>query len=196
MEKKPKSDRIQEGQLLVRTIIEMLGAPKEHIEKTMKDYVEKLKEDHDLEIVSVFYSKPEPQKEKLFSLYAELEVWMKDVEKLMAFCFDSLPSSIEILEPGEFKFKSNKFSGMINDLQAKIHKLDAHLKRFITDQQAGAQKFKQVVNNFIVFCIKAGKSSPDEIAKELGIDKARAVKWLDDMAEKKIIHKKNNTYSI
>ena len=34
-----------DGKIEIRAIIEMLGAPKEHIEATLKEYVENLKKD-------------------------------------------------------------------------------------------------------------------------------------------------------
>jgi hypothetical protein len=81
-------------------------------------------------------------------------------------------------------------------LQAKLHKLDSRLKKYITDQQAGGEKFKIVVNNFMVYSIQTGKNTTNQIAEIIGIDKEIAEKWLDDMVEKKIINKKDNIYSI
>ena len=198
-EKEVKSDsqRIAEGQILVRTILEMLGAPKEHIESTMKGYVDNLKEGKDYEIVKEFISNTKEQKEKkMFSIYAELEIWFKDVDTIIGFCFDSLPSSVEIIEPQQISFKSNGFSGLLNDLQAKLHKLDLAYKTYKTDLQATSAIFETIVKNFIGYCLKTGKNDIDDIAKETGIEKERLQKLLDQLAEKKVIHKKDNNYSL
>jgi len=196
-EVKTDSQRIGEGQILVRTILEMLGAPKEHITSTMKGYVDKLNEGKDYEIIKTFISDAEEQKEKkMFSIYAELEIWFKNVDAVMAFCFDSLPSSIEIIEPQQISFKSNSFSGLLNDLQAKLHKLDMAYKTYKTDLQATSAIFETIVRNFIGYCLKTGKNNIDDIAKETGIEKERLQKLLDQLAEKKVIHKKDNNYSL
>jgi hypothetical protein len=209
IQEKSDSERILEGQILVRAIIEMLGAPKEHIEKTMSDYIESLKQVKKYKIIKTFISEAVEQENKkdspseklthgakLYSTFAELEIWFKDVEKLLEFCFDSLPSSIEIIEPETFKLRGSDFSGMLNDLQAKLHKLDMAFKMNNADKHAAAVTFTTLINNFIVYCLKTGKQTVEEITEVIGIDAEKLEKILDDLAEKKVIHKKGNNYSI
>lgn len=196
-EKKSDSERLEEGQILTRIILEMLGGPKNHIEKTMVDYVESIKNHADYDIIKEYISDSNEQEDKkLFSLYAELEIWFKDAEKLLAFCFDSLPSSIEIIEPEEFKFKSNQFAGLLNDLQAKLHFLDMSLKNHKADKTAAAHTFKTLTENFIGYCLKNGMNDAKEIAKTIGIAEDKTIKMLDDLASKSIIKKDNNKYSL
>ncbi len=203
---KTDSERIEEGQLLVRTIIEMLGGPKEHIEETMEAYVEEMGKNADYEIVKKYISKAEEQEgseklkeskgKKLYSLYVEMEIWFKNVDKIIAFCFDSLPSSVEILEPETLTIKNNELSGLLNDLQAKLHKLDMALKTYKTDTRAAAMIFRTLTTNFINYCLQTGKQTPEEIAEITGIENEKVKKLLDELAEKKVIHKKDNTYSL
>ena len=102
------------GEIHVRTILEMMGAPKEYIEKTLKDYIEKLKKD--LNIVKEDYEEAKEQG-KMFSAFCELEIKFKDILELLDFCFEALPSSIEILSPENLSYKSNDFTDFLNDLQ-------------------------------------------------------------------------------
>ncbi len=44
------------AKIRVRAIIEVLGKPKEHTEKTIRDYVEKIKEDNDFVILKEHFS--------------------------------------------------------------------------------------------------------------------------------------------
>lgn len=205
---KSDSQRLEEGQLLVRVILEMLGAPKEHIEATMKSYIESLKESNDYEIIKTYISEAEEQEEKidpklkkdstqkLYSAYAELEIWFKKTERLIAFCFDCLPSSVEILEPTQLKFNANEFSGLLNDLQAKLHKVDMAFKRTNADIKAASIVFKTLITNFIGHCLRTGKNNAEEISKVTGIEKERIQKIIDELVEKKIILKKDDTYSL
>jgi len=196
-EEKSNKERKAEGQILVRTILEMLGGPKEHIVNTMKAYVDKLGENKNFKIDKTFISEAKEQEDKsLFSIYAELEIWFKDVDKIMEFCFDSLPSSIEIIEPEEFKMKSNKFSGLLNDLQAKLHKLDLAFKNHIADKQASAKIFDTLIKNFIGYCLRTKKQKVEEVATITGIDKEKLQKIMDDLAENKMIKKEGDKYSI
>jgi hypothetical protein len=195
-EKLSDREKIEQGQLLVRTIIEILGSPKEHIMQTIKDYVKALKNDSRMEIIKEHYADAEEQKDKFYSTYAELEIWFKDTEKLVAFCFDSLPSSIEIIEPETLRIQSTRLSGLLNDLQAKLHRVDTTLKKLLTDQTVGSEKFRQVVNNFIMYSISKGNNTADLISNVVGVDKEKTEKWINEMVEKKIINKKDNIYSI
>jgi hypothetical protein len=197
MEKMSDNERIEEGQILGRAIVEMMGAPKEHLEKTIRDYAENMKGDLGMELINVDYSDPQLQENgKLYVMFADMEIWFKDVEKVVEFCFDSLPSSIEILKPSEIRFRTNTLSGLLNDLQARLHKVDMALKTFKSDQEAAAITFKTLVDNFMSHAIKSGKKTAEEIAEAMGIEKDKAEKWLDGLAEKKIINKKDNIYSI
>ena len=39
-----------------KTIIEILGQPKEHVEKSLREYVKKIKEDSELMVLKEYYS--------------------------------------------------------------------------------------------------------------------------------------------
>ena len=52
-ESKSKKQRIQEGQLLIRVVLEIAGSPKEHVEKAMTLLVDKLEDkDYFEELIS------------------------------------------------------------------------------------------------------------------------------------------------
>ena len=121
------SNEEEKGKVLARVIIEMLGAPKEHIETTLKDYVENLKQDDTLKIIKEDIAPAEQQK-KLFSVFAELEIWFKDPQRLIDFCFDSMPSSVDIIKPEKLTFNTKALTDTLNDLQAKLHDNDMIIK--------------------------------------------------------------------
>ena len=49
-------DKGQHAHIRCRTIIEVLGKPKEHVEKSIKDYIEHIKKDSELVILNEEYS--------------------------------------------------------------------------------------------------------------------------------------------
>jgi predicted transcriptional regulator len=192
------SERIEEGQVLVRTIIEMLGAPKDHIVATMKNYVEAQKSSDKFEIIKEYFSEPEETEkdgQKLFTTYTELEIWFKDITKLVEFCFDALPSSIEILEPSKVAFQSMELSGLLNDLQAKLHKLDMALKNNNASQQVAAHTFNTLITNFIGFCLEQGEDTPEKVSLKVGLAPEKVQKILDELTEKGLVSKDGESYS-
>ena len=90
----------QKQAITAKIIIEMLGKPKEHVEATLKEYIGKLKSDGEIGISKEEFM-PAEQKGALFSAFVDFEGKFKDVSALLNFCFDAMPSSIDIIEPAE-----------------------------------------------------------------------------------------------
>ena len=75
--------------ILARTVLEILGKPKEHVEGTLKKYVESIKEDKNFTIIKEHYEPAEEQDDGMFSVFAELELETFKVENLTGFCLIS-----------------------------------------------------------------------------------------------------------
>ena len=146
------------AKIVARVIIEMLGAPKEYIEKTLTDYIAKLKKDG----IKIIKEEVEPAKKQneLFSTFVELDIEFEKLDDLMGFCFDSMPSSVEILEPEELKRTSTDLSNHLNDLQAKLHEVDMVVK---TTRAQNAVLDKNAMNVVIVASNNAVPISKIEI---------------------------------
>ena len=112
-----------------KVIIEVLGAPKAHVEETIKLIVEKAKEYKNIKVNNdEVFDATQIKDKPFFTTFAELNVETEDVENLMGFCFDFMPSSVEILEPDRFDMDAVKINNLLNDLLARLHQYDAVLK--------------------------------------------------------------------
>jgi hypothetical protein len=152
----------------VRAIIEMLGAPKEHVEGTLKRYVSQLKREG-LDAVKEDYAPAEETQPKLYSAFVELEAWFPDLARLLAFCFDSMPSSVEVIEPASLTFDTRVLGNFLNDLQARIHETDALVKSVRANHKVLDANALNVFQNFIVFQLQNGPRTVDELAAPMGI---------------------------
>ncbi|MAG20032.1 hypothetical protein CL618_01200 [archaeon] len=112
--------------MIIRAVIEIVGSPKEHVEKILGLVIEKIKKE-ELKVLRVDAFDAKEVKE-LWSCFAEVEIEFETLERFMGFCFDYMPSSIEILEPEELKVESGSFGDIINDLLAKLHQYDMLIK--------------------------------------------------------------------
>lgn len=176
-----------------RCIIEMLGAPKEHIETTLKDYVKSLKDNENLTVVKSNYAEAEPQG-RLFSTFAELDIWIKDIPSLFGFCIDSLPSSIEILEPEEMNLQSKDFADLLNDLQAKLHALDMGLKNMNAKIQMLDTNSKVLAANLIGLALKDGPKAESELESLTGIPKPKLGEFLEELSTEGRVEKDGDLY--
>jgi len=113
-----------------RLILEIAGFPKEHVEQVLKKIVEKIKAEKKVLRYKIYEAE---QREKIYSTFTEIEIEFKDMTDLSVFCFDYMPSSIEILEPTELKLVAKDYENMFNDILAKLHNYDMIIKNMKAD---------------------------------------------------------------
>src|SRR3989344_1311774 len=88
--------------ILFRTVVEVLGKPKEHIENTLREYVKNIKASQKYKVkVEDFAPAKQQEKQELWAAFVELELETETMANLLNFCFDFMPSVIEIIEPRE-----------------------------------------------------------------------------------------------
>jgi hypothetical protein len=183
-----------EHKIRARVIIEMLGSPKEHIVETLKDYVSQLRQDKTLKLVSEHIAEPEARDGKLYSVFTELDLWFKDLSHLIAFCFDALPSSIEILEPENISMKAKDFEGILNDLQAKLHSVDLAIKKLRAANTVLDTNAMNIFRNFVIYALKQPKTL-QELSTVVGMPSDKLTDFLAPMLKENKIKKTGNTYS-
>ncbi|MBU2634295.1 MAG: hypothetical protein KJ674_03550, partial [Nanoarchaeota archaeon] len=108
-----------------RLIVEIAGFPKEHIEETMKRVMEKIKAEKKVLKYNIYEAE---QKDKLFSTFAEVEIEFPNLDELSGFCFDYMPSSIEILSEEKLNMVPKEYENILNDILAKLHHYDMIIK--------------------------------------------------------------------
>lgn len=178
-----------------RVTIEMLGAPKEHVQKTLKDYVEKLKKEPTVEILKIHYAEPEKREGDLYAVFAEVEAYFKDAGHLIAFCFDAMPSTVEIMEPVEIKFQGKEFEGLLNDLQARLHTVDRALKQLKALNKIIDTNAFNVLHNFILYLVRQGDKTGDELGQIIGLPADNLKPFLDKLLGEKKIKREGEKYS-
>jgi len=183
----------KQDNVLARVIIEMLGAPKEHIEKTLKDYVEKLKQDKEMKILKEELA-PAKEQKKLFSTFAELEILFSNSQKLVDFCFDAMPSSVEIIRPEKIIVDSSSFTDTLNDMQAKLHNNDMIIKTLRAKSALLDKNAKAVLRNFIYFLIKDEPRPIEYLSEEMGIGAKQLRPFLDELIKAGNIAEKEGKY--
>ena len=115
-----------------RVVLELVGGPKEHIENTLNEMIEKIKKEPGITLVEFHKEEAkETEVEKgikgIFSAFAEVEIRTEDPHRLLTFCLDYTPSSLEILEPQSLKLSSRLYSSIMNDMLANIHKFSTYI---------------------------------------------------------------------
>jgi hypothetical protein len=178
-----------------RTIIEVLGKPKEHIETALKGYVEKIKEDSDLMVMHEDFAEA-AAKGDLWSAFVELEVIANDVPKLIGFCFDYMPSTLEIIKPEEFLLKDRVISDFLNDLQARLHKVDMAVKQLKMENEFLKKNMQTLVKNIVLISLTKNSLSLEKLSRAAGIPEQEIKSFLDKLIKEEKIKKDGDIYSL
>ncbi len=194
-EKKEIKGKVAEGKILTRVIIEIVGKPKEHIEKALKVVVEKIKEEKDIEVVEEQIFNAEKQ-EEMFSTFAELGILFNNLQALIEFCFDFMPSSIEILDPEKLSFKSNNFAGLINDLLARLHQINLKVVQNNLEKKALKKNILNMLKNIVMILLSINTMKLEQLSKSSGINEKDLKPLLDSMVKENIINLKEGVYSL
>lgn len=192
--KQEKSEKLEEGKILCRVIIEMLGKPKEYIVDTLKGYIEQIKQNKEVEVLKTEFSKAKKQ-DDLFSIFVDIEAWFKNPSTIINFCFDYMPSSIEIVEPEKLTYTSNSLSNLFNDLQAKLHTIDMMLKNTVQENKILRKNAGALLRNNIILTLREKSKKIEDISKGTGIPVDQLKPFLDKTVKEGHIKEKKGVYS-
>ncbi|HLC97071.1 MAG TPA: hypothetical protein VJH97_07175 [Candidatus Nanoarchaeia archaeon] len=179
-----------------RTIIEVLGKPKEHVENAIQMYIKQIKADTGILIIKEYFSDSQVQ-DDMFSTFADLEIIFKDFSQVIGFCFDYMPSSMEILKPEALAIKNRELSNILNDLQAKLHSVDMVAKKLRNEADFLKKNLKTSLKNNILIVLAVKKEAPiGEIARLSGIAQEELDKFLTELVAEGKIKKEADSYSL
>ncbi len=183
---------MEQQPIVARCIVEILGAPKEYIVKMLREHVEKVKQEGvDIQIEK--YAEPVPQ-DKLFTQFVELQIAFKNLRQLLDFCFDSMPSTVEIMSPEKLSLDMSVFEDFINDFQGKLHHTDMMLKGLQAQKQILDKNAINVLHNFIKFACRTKPHSLDDLASLLGIEAKDLTVFIDSLVKKGELEKEGQVF--
>ncbi|MBW3003327.1 hypothetical protein KY337_02090 [Candidatus Woesearchaeota archaeon] len=185
----------EDNKIVFRAIMEVLGKPKEHVDTTMKSLVNQIKALGDFKVVESFVSETKEQ-EHLFSSFAELEIEANKMSQLIGFCFDFMPSSIEIISPDELKLTASDMSDLLTDLQAKLHDGDMVTKKLNSVNFFLRKNLNALIKNYVILMLKGGEKDAAYMSKLTGITEKDLVEFLEVLIKEGNIEKTGSGYKL
>lgn len=178
-----------------RAIIEVLGKPKEHVEDALNQYIKHIKEDHELVVLSEDYSDAQEQN-NLWSKFVEIDLVIKGTSKLISFCFEYMPSSLEVLKPTHLIMSNAELSNFLNDLQARLHNVDMVVKQQKSENDFLRQNMSAIIHNTIIICLKVAKLSIEQLSQVTGIEQKELEIFVENLLKENKIKKEENLYTL
>jgi hypothetical protein len=187
-----------ENKAQVRAIIEILGKPKEHVFETIKKFINNIKNDENYNLEEEFIDEPVEQEDQkgVFSTYAEIVFNVKDINQLISFCFDYMPSSVEIIDPEEFFISSKHLTDLLNDMQARLHQSEMLTKQLFEENKAFNNTLNLLARNIIMISLAHKKLEISHLSRLSGIIEDKLKPFLDQMIKENKIKLEDNLYSI
>jgi len=188
-------ERVKNGEILIHAVIEILGAPKDHIEKTMIKVVDHVGTQTGLTIISEQIAEAQEQNE-LFSTFADLQIWAKSFGHLVEFLFNYMPSSIEVLEPQEVSLKRIDLGNLMTELAGRLHASETTIKDLRARNQVIDHNTRMIIQNFITRGLEQNAQTSTDLALFTGVPERNVLAFLDHLKQEGIIEQKNEQYSI
>ena len=183
-----------EQPITVRVIIELLGKPQEHIEKTIREYVDQIKKDKTFQVQRVEFSEIKKQEQaELWAAFAELE-FTTDFSDFTSFCFQYMPSVIEVLEPRKITFTDEQASLFLNDLQARLHQVDMIAKQLNVEVQYLKKNMTGLFRNYLTVLLSNRQLTALQISTLTGVPQDAVEDYLDVLIDEKVVKMDRDKY--
>tara|TARA_Y100000310_G_scaffold335538_1_gene417822 strand:+ start:3104 stop:3697 length:594 start_codon:yes stop_codon:yes gene_type:complete len=187
-----------EKEITFRAVIEVLGRPQEHVESAMKGYLDKLKADTTYQVIHEELAEAKKQEEeKMWVVFAELDIKTARVDDIIGFCFEYMPSMVEIVEPKELIMKDVVVTNFLNDLQAKLHHLGIVAKQLKSENDHLNRNIAIMLKNYVTILLNKQKQlNSEQLANLTGMAKDKLEDFLDQLIDKDEIYLKEGLYSL
>ena len=195
MEEKELKEKIEKGFVLARVIIEIVGKPKEHVEEAISKLLDHMKKNKGVTILTEHKEEAKEHEGELWSSFIEAEVLVESMNHLIGFCFDYMPSSVEILEPEDFRFKSREIASILNELQAKLHNLGIVIKRLKNENTFLKQNSSNLLLNYLTILLVNKKLNLEDLAKLTTISKEELKPFIEKLVKDGKIKQEGEFYT-
>ncbi len=195
MDEKEIQKRIKSGEILAQVTFEVVGNPKEHVETTIRSFINNIKNDSRITVLSEELGEAEEVQgsQGLWSTYADTEMLIGSLDKLVWLCVNFMPASIEIIAPEELTLKENDLTNWLNDLLAKLHEISVNIRQTnIKDELVLKNMNALIQNSVLVVC--ENYHDPCDISQKVGIDAEQLKPFFEALLKKGKLEKKGEEY--
>lgn len=182
--------------ILCRVVVEVLGKPKEHVERVIKGYIEKIKKDEKYTVLREEFAEVKKQESDLWATFAELEMELGNIQDLISFCFDYMPSTLEVLKPVEISLSDKGFSDFFNDLQARLHQVDMIAKQVKMENDSLKINMGRLLRNYLTVLLGKGNSTLEQLSRLTGVAEEKLGDYLDNLVDEGVIEMDKGVYSL
>lgn len=180
--------------IVTNTVVEIAGSPKEFVDKTMGLVLEHIEKKEGSKILDKKRF-PVEKVDNLFSTFTELEIEFEEFQKLVDFCFEHMPSHLEIEEPQHFDMRREDFAELFNLLLMRLHKTDEAVKEVNARFKLVEEANRILVKNIIALALKKAPLKLEELSKRIGIKDTNLMSILDSYKDLGLVKETKGKFS-
>ncbi len=184
-----------EPKIIFRAVIEVAGRPQEYVQSALKEYLENLQKDKKFTVLHQELAAIEKQDEQeLWATFAEVEIKTSAVGNIISFCFDYMPSVVDILEPEVLNLNVRDLSFLFNDLQARLHQVDMVAKQLRLENEHQRKNTQDLLGNYIIVILRSQNLTSAQLSHLTGVNQDQLEDFLDQLIDQKKIDLKEGIY--
>jgi hypothetical protein len=185
----------EQEEIQTKVIVEVVGTPKEHVEDALKIVLDNIKKEAGITPDKMKVFRPKPI-DNYFSAFAELDLRFDSAGTLIGFCFDYMPSSVEIVRPEDMSIGSVEMGGLLNDLLSKLHNVNMAVTQLKAENDNLKNNAEGLLKNIIMLSIREKPKDIDQIARDLGIKAADLKPFVEKYVGEDRIEEKDGLYKL
>ncbi len=189
-------ERQKEGWIRALITFELVGKPKEHIERTLRAYLENIKNDGRIVTITEEYADALEHEDGLFSAFCETEAIVEDLETFTWLAVNFMPASIEVIEPEQVPVLARVVTNWYNDLLSKLHETSNILREERAVNQHLTESLNALIKNSVLSALRDGPKGTPELEKLTGIRKEQLAPFIANLLEKKRMVQRGKTYAL
>lgn len=186
-------EKLEKGYMHCRVIINMVGKPREHVEKILEKSLEKLNEEKGVEVIEQ-KSYPGKEQDNFFSAFSDVELLLKDFATLNRICFIYMPSSLELIRPENFRLASTELGNFVNDLLSMMHEIDLQFKSTSSANEVLERNLRNLLKNSLLNSLDSGKKPVEELSKSVGIIREQLMPFLEEFSKEGLVTKQGDEW--
>jgi len=130
--------------ILATIILEIIGKPAKLLEDTLKDLIEKMKQEKHIKVLENKINEPEEMENQkgFFTTFAEIDIETEDAQEIINLVFKYMPAHIEIISPENLKITNVNLNATLNELTRRLHAYDQVVRIIQNEKNILEKKLK------------------------------------------------------
>lgn len=195
MKKQEIKDYLDKGYIQVKILFEVIGNPKDHINKTVLLLKDKIEAEDGVVFINSEIGEAEDAGDGLFGAFIDAEVLVKNFYRLSYLAFNYMPANIDIMAPSKFDFKEKDMTNFFADMLALLHETNTRHIEANSKVKGMQVNFNALLQNSVYNMLSNKELDASSIGEPLGLKTEYITPYLEDMIKIGLLKKNNGKYS-